>query len=164
MDKLTEERVNEAIAESNAILRHSGMIVTKEENELAKKCLLGEISEKEFIKICYERATGRSFDSIDYSYEECECKLEGGEYERESEYNCNGTDKFFKLFDTEEGIKEYREMIETSLPKILALREKYGYYVLENYPEALDRYDELMQEDVPEPFKSLAEEMKIFKA
>lgn len=68
------------------------------------------------------------------------------------------------LMNTEEGRREFKRLLDERIPKIEALREKFGYYILSDYPEALDRFDELMKDDIPEPFKTIAKEEQINKA
>ncbi|MEG1482937.1 MAG: hypothetical protein RSA57_03960 [Cetobacterium sp.] len=70
----------------------------------------------------------------------------------------------FELLRTEEGRKEFIRIREDRLPKILALREKFGYYIVSDYPESVERFEELMQDEVPEPYRTLAEKEKIRKA
>ncbi|MEG1482934.1 MAG: hypothetical protein RSA57_03945 [Cetobacterium sp.] len=47
------------------------------------------------------------------------------------------------------------------MPKILALREKFGYYILDDYPSAIEEFEKLMQDEVQEPYKTLAENERI---
>lgn len=66
-----------------------------------------------------------------------------------------------KMMDTEEGRREFKKMLDERMPKVEALRKKFGYYILSEYPEALERYEELMKDDIPEPFKTLARNNKV---
>jgi len=59
MNKIDEKKVDEAIRFAQGNLKHEDMILTEAEKELIKKRILGEISEKEFIRIVYKRATGK---------------------------------------------------------------------------------------------------------
>lgn len=68
------------------------------------------------------------------------------------------------LMDTEYGRKEFKRLLDDRIPKIEALRKKFGYYMLEDYPEALERFEELMNDDIPEPFKTIAKENQINEA
>jgi len=58
---------------------------------------------------------------------------------------------------------EFEKMMNERLPKVLALREKLGYYIVGDYPESMEKFEELMQDEVPEPYKTLAENEKIRK-
>lgn len=42
------------------------------------------------------------------------------------------------LMNTEDGRKEFKRLLDDRIPKIEALRKKFGYYILEDYPEALE--------------------------
>lgn len=53
---------------------------------------------------------------------------------------------------------EYEVQANERLTKVSALREKFGYYFFNSYPEAIEKFDELMQDEVPEPYRTLAEE------
>lgn len=68
------------------------------------------------------------------------------------------------LMNTEEGRREFKRLLDERIPKIEALREKFGYYILEDYPEALERFEELMKDDIPEPFKTISKENRINEA
>lgn len=52
----------------------------------------------------------------------------------------------------------YEKDINERLPKVLALQKKYGTYILDLYPEALERFEELMLDEVPEPYRTLEKE------
>ncbi|MEG1482936.1 MAG: hypothetical protein RSA57_03955 [Cetobacterium sp.] len=66
-----------------------------------------------------------------------------------------------ELLKTEEGRNEFDRIGKDRLPKILALREKFGYYIVSDYPESIERFEALMQDEVPEPYRTLAEKEKI---
>lgn len=51
-----EIKIEKAMRAAYGNLKHEGMYLTKKENELVKKCLMGEITDKEFIKLAYEEA------------------------------------------------------------------------------------------------------------
>lgn len=73
----------------------------------------------------------------------------------------NNNQDILSLMNTEEGRREFKRLLDERIPKIEALREKFGYYILEEHPEALERFEELMKDDIPEPFNTIAKERLI---
>lgn len=51
-----ELKIEKAMRAAAGNLKHEGMYLTKKEDELVKKCLMREITDKEFIKLAYEEA------------------------------------------------------------------------------------------------------------
>jgi hypothetical protein len=51
-----ELKIEKAMRAADGNLKHEGMYLTDKENELVKKCLMEEITDKEFIKLAYEEA------------------------------------------------------------------------------------------------------------
>lgn len=51
-----ELKIGKAMRAADGNLKHEGMYLTDKENELVRKSLLGEITDKEFIRLAYEEA------------------------------------------------------------------------------------------------------------
>lgn len=69
----------------------------------------------------------------------------------------------FELMSEEDGVAQFERITQERLPKVLALRKKFGHYIVQDHPEAMDMFDLLMKDDIPEPFASIEKEFKKFK-
>lgn len=51
-----ELKIEKAMRAAAGNLKHEDMYLTEKEDEIVKRCLMGEITDKEFVKLAYEEA------------------------------------------------------------------------------------------------------------